>query len=98
MKKQFLNIDSHEAKDFLRKLPEIADLDEVEAGILAFILDNDYDSLSKKQKYRFDQMIERETIGECPDCLDNIPWEYQEFARDHKGRCPDCYEKFHDRS
>lgn len=60
--------------DYLDELLKSGRLNETEAGITKQVKDKGYDSLSDKQKYIFDKMIERNSKEFCDldDC--DIPW------------------------
>ena len=77
-------------KGFLGQLISSGRIEGKEAGIAKYDIDNDYDSLSDKQKYVFDRMIDEYSIKECKRCGCNIPWCEMLEALDNGGYCNYC--------
>ena len=75
---------------FVEDLIKFDRLDDKEAGIAKRMLDKGYDSLSPKQKYVFDKMIENNCIEECKRCSCDIPWSEMLEAFDNGGYCNYC--------
>lgn len=75
---------------FVEDLIKFDRLDDKEAGIAKRMLDKGYDSLSPKQKYVFDKMIENNCIEECKRCACDIPWSEMLEAFDNGGYCNYC--------
>lgn len=59
---------------FVEELIDSNRLEGMEAGIAKLMLDKGYDSLSEKQRYIFDKLIENHTIDEYQRCGVDIPW------------------------
>ena len=79
--------------DFLKYVQYIVDNDvltKAERGISARMLDKGYDTLSEKQQYVFDRMIEEHSITECIHCGQSIPWVEMMAARENGGMCSWC--------
>ena len=74
-------------KGFLEQLISSGRIEGKESGIAKFVIDNDYDSLSDKQKYVFDRMIDENSIKECERCGSEIPWCEMLEALDNGGFC-----------
>lgn len=75
---------------FVQDLINSGRLEEKEAGIAKRMLDKGYDSLSDKQRYVFDKMIENNTVSECQRCGCSIPWCEMLEALDNGGLCNYC--------
>lgn len=75
---------------FLEQLINSGRLDDKQAGIAKFMIDNGYDALSDKQKYVFDHMIANNTVNECTRCAIDIPWSEMLEALDNGGYCNYC--------
>lgn len=75
---------------FLQDLINSNRLDSKEEGISKLVLDKGYESLSEKQKYVFDKMIDTNTISECKRCACDIPWCEMLEALDNGGYCNYC--------
>lgn len=77
-------------KGFVQELISSHRLTDIEKGISKRMLDKGYDSLSDKQKYVFDKMIEGNTVKECKRCGIDIPWCEMMEALDNGGYCNYC--------
>jgi guanylate kinase len=72
---------------FVEDLIKSGRLEDKEAGIAKRMLDKGYESLSEKQKYVFDKMIENNSVDECKRCACDIPWSEMLEALDNGGYC-----------
>lgn len=72
MKKERYN--EPDFNDYLNDLLKSGRLNKTEAGITKQVIDEGYDSLSYKQKYVFDKMIEKNSVEVCNFDGSNIPW------------------------
>lgn len=86
-KERFLEDDF---EGFLQDLINSGRLDDKEAGIAKRVLDKGYDSLSDKQKYVFDKMIDNNSVEECKRCGCDIPWSEMLEALENGGYCSYC--------
>ena len=77
-------------KGFLEQLISSGRTEGKEAGIAKFFIDNNYESLSDKQKYVLDRMIDENSIKECERCGSDIPWCEMLEALDNGGYCNYC--------
>lgn len=77
-------------KGFLEQLIGSGRIEGTEAGITKYVIDKDYDSLSPKQKFVFDRMINENTLNECKRCGCDIPWCEMLEALDNGGYCNYC--------
>lgn len=75
---------------FVEELINSSRLEGKEAGIAKLMLDKGYDSLSEKQKFVFDRVIENNTVDECQRCGEDIPWCEMLEALDNGGYCGYC--------
>jgi RNA polymerase-binding transcription factor DksA len=75
---------------FVQELIDLGILDNKQKGIAARMLDKGYESLSEKQKYVFDKMIEEHSLQECSHCGQTIPWEEITAAQANGGMCSWC--------
>jgi hypothetical protein len=75
---------------FMEELIKSGRLNSKEVGIAKQMLQNGYDSLSEKQKYVFDKMIEDNSVEECQRCACDIPWSEMLEALDNGGYCNYC--------
>lgn len=75
---------------FVKDLIKSGRLEDKEAGIAKRMLDKGYESLSEKQKYVFDKMIENNSVDECKRCACDIPWSEMLEALDNGGYCNYC--------
>lgn len=83
-------------EDFSSFLEELVDswhLESKQAGITKRVIDKGYDSLSLKQKYVFNYMIQSLCIDRCTLCKDEIPWSEMFAAIDNGGYCSLCQHK-----
>ena len=64
--------------------------DSKEIGIAKRMLDKGYNSLSEKQKYVFDNMIDNNSVKECKGGDGDIPWCEMLEALDNGGYCSHC--------
>ena len=77
--------------EFLQELLDSGRIDDgKEIGITKQVIDKGYDSLSDKQKWVFDKMIDANTYEECSRCLVSIPWCEMMYALDNEGLCSYC--------
>ncbi|UPS45357.1 hypothetical protein M1D30_04065 [Prevotella sp. E15-22] len=77
-------------KGFVEDLISSGRIEDKEAGIAKYMIDNGYESLSEKQKYVFDQMIKDNTVEECQRCGVDIPWCEMLEALYNGGLCNYC--------
>lgn len=75
---------------FVEDLIKSGCLDNTETGIAKRMLDKGYESLSNKQKYVFDKMIDNNSVEECQRCACDIPWSEMLDALDNDGYCNYC--------
>ena len=75
---------------FVAELISSNRIEEKESGIAKLMLEKGYESLSKKQKYVFDRMINNYTIDECQRCGIEIPWCEMLASLDNGGLCNYC--------
>ena len=75
---------------FIEDLINLGRIDDKEAGIAKQVLAKGYDSLSKKQKFVFDKMIEENSVKSCNYCCMPIPWSEMLAALDNGGFCSHC--------
>lgn len=75
---------------FLQDLINSHRLESKEEGISKLVLDKGYESLSEKQKYVFDKLIDENIVEECKRCGLNIPWCEMLEALDNGGYCNYC--------
>ena len=75
---------------FVAELVASNKIEEKELGIAKQMLDKGYKSLSEKQKYVFDRMINNHTVNECQRCGIDIPWCEMLAALDNGGLCNYC--------
>lgn len=85
-----LNYEEEEFKGFLEQLISSNRIEGMEAGITKFVIDNGYETLSVKQKYVFDRMLDNNSIKECKRCGCTIPWCEMLEALDNGGYCNYC--------
>ena len=76
--------------DLLRQLIASGRLNGTEAGIAKQVLEKGYNSLTKKQKYVFDNAIKKNTESKCKQCGGVIPWDEMLEALENGGLCSDC--------
>ena len=65
--------EAHTRQDIFDYLTEFGGLDETEIGIIKRALDKGVDSLSPKQKYRYDNAFGKYLHLECKRCGQEIP-------------------------
>ena len=82
--------DDNEFKGFVQDLINSGRVEGKEAGIAQFALDKGYETLSEKQKYVFDKMINENTVEQCNRCGCDIPWCEMLEALDNGGFCNYC--------
>lgn len=75
---------------FVEDLINSGRLEDKELGIAKRMLDKRYESLSDKQMYVFDKMIENNSTQECQMCGCDIPWCEMLEALDNGGYCSHC--------
>lgn len=75
---------------FVEELIKSGRLEDKEIGISKRMLDNGYSSLSDKQKYVFDKMIDNNSVEVCKRCACDIPWCEMLEALDNGGYCNYC--------
>ena len=75
---------------FIHELIDSGRLEAKEVGIAKYMLDNGYNSLSQKQAFVFDRMIDNNTIERCKRCDMDIPWCEMFDALDNGGYCNYC--------
>ncbi|MDN0023367.1 hypothetical protein [Leyella lascolaii] len=75
---------------FVEDLIKSGRLEDKEFGISKRMLDKGYGSLSDKQKYVFDKMIDSNSVEECKRCACDIPWCEMLEALDNGGYCNYC--------
>lgn len=75
---------------FVEDLIKSERLEDKEIGISKRMLDKGYSSLSDKQKYVFDKMINNNSVEECKRCACDIPWCEMLEALDNGGYCNYC--------
>lgn len=75
---------------FVEDLIKSGRIEGKEAGIAQRMVDKGYDSLSEKQKYVFDKMLEKNSVSECQRCASDIPWCEMLEALDNGGYCNYC--------
>lgn len=75
---------------FVEDLIKLGRLEDKEFGISKRMLDKGYGSLSDKQKYVFDKMIDSNSVEECKRCACDIPWCEMLEALDNGGYCNYC--------
>lgn len=75
---------------FVEDLIKSGRLEDKEFGISKRMLDKGYGSLSNKQKYVFDKMIDSNSVEECKRCACDIPWCEMLEALDNGGYCNYC--------
>lgn len=75
---------------FVEDLIKSGRLEDKEIGISKRMLDKGYSSLSDKQKYVFDKMIDNNSVEECKRCACDIPWCEMLEALDNGGYCNYC--------
>ncbi|KIA90926.1 hypothetical protein OC25_23795 [Pedobacter kyungheensis] len=82
----------YDFKEYLQQLVNLNALDDPALGISKFVLANDYDSLSKNQKFVFDKAIMEGTyyVDQCSRCGNDIPWSEMLFAEDNGNQCSWC--------
>ena len=89
-----MNINRYDEEGFAEFLQELLDSGSIddgkEIGITKQVIDKGYDSLSDKQKWVFDKMIDANTFDECNRCGDSIPWCEMMYALDNDGLCSYC--------
>ena len=75
---------------FVEDLIKSGRLEDKEFGISKRMLYKGYGSLSDKQKYVFDKMIDSNSVEECKRCACDIPWCEMLEALDNGGYCNYC--------
>jgi len=86
-KERFLGEDF---KVFVRDLIDSGRLEEKELGIAKRMLDKGYDTLSDKQRYVFDKIIEDNIVEKCQRCGLDIPFNEMFEALENGGYCNYC--------
>lgn len=77
--------------EFLQELIKGNQIEEEEKGIAKQMIGKGYESLSRKQRFVFDKMIEKHSIEKCQLCGCEISWCEMQFALDNGGYCSGCY-------
>lgn len=75
---------------FVEDLIRSGRLNEEEARIAQYMLDNGYIALSEPQKRVFDNAIRKNSVKECGMCAEDIPWNEMLNALDNGGLCSYC--------
>lgn len=88
MKKERYNEEDFEG--FVQDLIQSGRIEGKEAGIAKQMIDKGYGSLTEKQRYVFDKMIENNSVDECKRCACDIPWCEMLEALDNGGYCNYC--------
>lgn len=86
--------DRYSEQDFVEFLKELIKGNQIEdkkKGIAKRMIDKGYKSLIWKQKFVFDNMIEKNSVEKCKFCGCEIPWCEMQFALDNGGYCSGCY-------
>ena len=78
-------------EEFLQELIKGNQIEDKEKGIAEQMIDKGYKSLAKKQKFVFDNMIEKNSVERCKFCGCEISWCEMLFAIDNGGYCSGCY-------
>lgn len=89
-----MNLARYKEEDFNVFLEELLQQvhfdDPKESGIIKKVIDDGYDSLSKKQQYVFNQAIDEYLTEECTLCGNDICWTEMLYAYDNGGYCSGC--------
>ena len=88
MKKERYN--EEDFPGFVQDLIQSGRIEGKEAGIAKQMIDKGYGSLTEKQRYVFDKMIENNSVDECKGCACDIPWCEMLEALDNGGYCSYC--------
>ena len=75
---------------YLEELINSGRLETVEEGICKHARTKGYGSLSPKQKFVFDKMMDDYYVGSCQVCGDSISWHEMLDTVDNGGTCPHC--------
>lgn len=85
------NFNDPDFVDFLRKLLDVQKF--VEQDIVQRIIDGGraaYGTLSNKEKFLFDKVVDMNTVENCKRCGNSIPWNDMLEARNSGGYCSYC--------
>lgn len=85
-----LRYNEEDFEGFVQDLINTKRIEGKEAGIAKQMLDKGYGSLSDKQVFVFEKMIENNSIDECKRCGCDIPWCEMLEALDNGGYCNYC--------
>ena len=71
-------------------------MNDAESGITKQVIDKGIDSLSERQKFIFDSMIQKNSVEKCSWGGEDIPWSEMIEAMENGGYCSACYKNLHD--